>query len=398
MGNDKPNSLPVYENGRVIGKLHYDDLIAFLEEEKDSSILAHKMHFDIKSAMHAIHVMKLKYYHAALSDDSKKVPVWQFITAAAVLCVVTGLAWLFFNPSTLTPAAQDQSIAGLNKVELFLGNGKKIALNEEKGGINITGGKLIYLDGTALSSSVVGGMTSVSTSRGQLYQVQLPDGTKVWLNASSSLKFPATFANKEKRRVELIGEAYFEVARHSYSSAQGLKRLPFTVVSRGQEIAVLGTHFNVKAYPDEAIIKTTLLEGLVRVTPLRTQKGFKSADPSLADPLAMMNGIQGVLLKPNEEAVLKENELTVNKVNAAEAIAWRKGDYIFRNTPLESIMLVISRWYDVEVIYQTEDHRKNELLGGVLSKSHNMKDLLKSLELTANVRFKVDGKRVTVMQ
>ncbi|WP_316813544.1 FecR domain-containing protein [Pedobacter heparinus] len=400
MGNDKPHSLPVYENGRIIGKLHYDDLIAFLEdEEKDNSIRAHKMHFDIKSAMHAIHSMKLKYYHAALPDDSKKAPAWQFITAAAVLCIIAGLAWLFFNPSASAPVVQgSQTIAGLNRVVLTLENGKKIALNEDKGGISITGNKLTYHDGTTLSISGISGMASVSTSRGGIYQVQLPDGTKVWLNAGSRLKFPATFTNGEKRRVELIGEAYFEVARHNYASAQRLKRLPFTVLSRGQEIAVLGTHFNVKAYPDETTIKTTLLEGLVRVTPLRIRKGFKGADPSVADPLAMMNVAQGALLKPNEEAVLTGNEITVNKVNAAEAIAWRKGDYIFRNAPLENIMLVIARWYDVEVIYQTEDHKKNELLGGVLSKSPDMKDILKSLELTANVRFKVEGKRVTVMQ
>lgn len=400
MGIDKPQSLPVYENGRIIGKLHYDDLIAFLEEEENgSSIRVHKLHFDIKSAMHAIHAMKLKYYHAALPHESKKAPAWHFITAAAVLCIIASLAWLFFNPSASSPVAQGaQTIAGLNKVVLTLASGEKIALNEDKGGINIIANRLTYDDGTVLSAQGLTGMASLSTSHGGIYQVLLPDGTKVWLNAGSTLKFPVTFTSTEKRRVELIGEAYFEVARHIYSTKEGPKRLPFTVLSRGLETAVLGTHFNVKAYPDETTIKTTLLEGLVRVTPLRMRKAFKGADPSIADPLAMMNVTQGVLLKPNEEAVFKGTEIAVNKVNAAEAIAWRKGDYIFRNAPLENIMLVIARWYDVEVIYQTNDHRKNELLGGVLSKSPDMKDILKSLELTANVHFKVDGKRVTVLQ
>jgi transmembrane sensor len=400
MGNDKPSSLPIYEKGHVIGTLHYDDLIAFLDDGlQGDGIRAHKLHFDIKSATDAILTMKLKYYHAALQERNKKFPILQYTSAAAVLLVLAALAWLFFKP--LVPENQNnQIIAGLNKAVLTLAGGKKIVLDEAKAGVMLTRNKLTYNDGTAVDLIPLHtvGMASVSTSRGGLYQVMLPDGTKVWLNAMSTIKFPQTFSSKEKRRVELEGEAYFEVAKVNYSTLQGIKQLPFIVVSKGQEIEVLGTHFNVNAYANEPATKTTLLEGLVRVTPANAWKEFRGADPSLSDPLELMSGVQGVVLKPGEESVLQGVEMIVNQVNAAEAIAWRKGDLIFRNASLESIMQVIARWYDVDVIYQANSHIKNELLGGAISKSSNMKDILKSLEFIGDVCFKVDGRQITVMQ
>jgi transmembrane sensor len=408
MGNEKPNSLPVYENGRAIGKLNYDDLIAFLDADiKNDCHTAAKLHHDIKSVMCEIKSMKLKYYHAALEvKKDKRVIAAQLMAGAAVLMLLIGIVWLCFEPVSSFFSNQNRIIAGLNKVELTLANGKKIVLDSSKGGIILTGSQITYSDGTALyplsqkgqSSLNITGMASISTSRGDLCQLTLPDGTKVWLNATSTFKFPAAFTGKEKRRVELTGEAYFEVAKVNYSSPDGIKRLPFIVASKGQEIEVLGTHFNVKAYPNEPVIKTTLLEGLVRVTSLRTPKRFTGTDPSMIDPLDPMNGVKSVVLEPNQESILKGDEIVVKPVRAAEAIAWRNGDFIFRSTRLENIMLVLERWYDVEVIYQKDSLNNTEILGGTISKSHDMHDVLKSLELIANVHFKVDGKRITVLR
>ncbi|MBB5440104.1 ferric-dicitrate binding protein FerR (iron transport regulator) [Pedobacter sp. AK017] len=398
MDKDKYKSLPVYQNDRIIGSLHYDELNAYLnEDKKDEKICANKLQINLIAAMDGIASMKLEYYHNALRVKHKKTAVLRFTAIAAILFIITALACFFLKPSVPSNPG-NLIVAGLNKVVLTFADGKKIALDETKGGIRLTENKLTYQDGTPISAAGTAGVASVSTSHGVVYQVQLPDGTRVWLNATSTLKLPASFTNTEKRLVQLSGEAYFEVAKVNYATANGLKRLPFIVASIGQEIEVLGTHFNVKAYPNEPAIKTTLLEGLVRVSPLSDIKSLKGADPSLADPLIPIQEQQGIMLKPNEEAVLKGNKIAVNKVNASEAIAWRTGDYIYRNTPLENVMLVIARWYDVEVIYQSNLHKRNELLGGVMTKSADMQDILKSLELTAKVRFKVDGKRVTVMQ
>ena len=231
-------------------------------------------------------------------------------------------------------------------------------------------GQLVYIvdDKNSLAGEAPR-FNTISTPRGGEYQVQLSDGTVVWLNAMSSIRFPTSFTGTE-RRVELEGEAYFEVAEN--------KAMPFRVMSGRQVVEVLGTHFNVAAYSDELAVKTTLLEGSVKV-------------------YLSEGGDRGKVLKPGEQAVLEEGEtrFSVVKADMEEAVAWKNGYFIFADEELKTIMRKISRWYDVEVDYRGID--QNLKFGGAVSRGRNLSQVLNLLELTDKVKFKVEGRRITVM-
>jgi len=199
------------------------------------------------------------------------------------------------------------------------------------------------------------------------YQVVLADGTKVWLNALSSIRFPTSFKGSE-RKVEITGEAYFEVAKNA--------RMPFRVIGGSQTVEVLGTHFNINAYPDESAVATTLLEGSVKV--------------------AMHDG-QAKVLKPGEQALIfkENNSFRVKEVDAEDAVAWKNGYFQFNDDDLKTIMNQLSRWYNVEIVYQQAN--LDQKFGGTISRSKNLSQVLRILELTGNVRFRVEGRRITVM-
>jgi transmembrane sensor len=207
---------------------------------------------------------------------------------------------------------------------------------------------------------------TISTPRGGQYQVILPDGTHVWLNAASSLRFPSAFKG-EKRLVKLNGEAYFEVAKN--------KRMPFIVQTENQEVEVLGTHFNISSYTDETAPKTTLLEGSVKVTAQTGQK----------------------VLSPGEQAQTNKDTrmIKVMPVSIEDAIAWKNGYFVFNDEKLESIMHRVSRWYDVE--YHFEGKQGDLSFLGVVERSKNISSLLKVLESTGNVHFKIEGRKIIVM-
>jgi ferric-dicitrate binding protein FerR (iron transport regulator) len=207
-------------------------------------------------------------------------------------------------------------------------------------------------------------MNTIQTPRGGQYQVILPDGTKVWLNAASSLTYPTAFTGGD-RAVQLRGEAYFEVA--------GNKEKPFKVMVGNMQVNVLGTHFNVMAYEDENAIQTTLLEGAVQVT----------------------NGGVSHLLKPGQEGRLDRSSdaFRLLDVDADEAVAWKNGVFQFGGISIETVMRQIVRWYDVDVEYQG---RTNEHFRGTISRSANASEVFKMLELTGAVHFTIDGKKVIV--
>jgi len=208
---------------------------------------------------------------------------------------------------------------------------------------------------------------TISTPVGGQYTVVLPDGSKVWLNAASSLKFPTAFTGTE-RRVELTGEGYFEVAKN--------KHMPFKVNFNREEVEVLGTHFNISAYPDEAVTRTTLLEGSVRIS---------------------KNNIKKILV-PGQQAIssMQTGGFNIAEVNTDEAIAWKNGLFLFHNENIRSIMKKIARWYNVDVNYQGSF--TNQEYGGRISQSKNLSEILKNLELTGTIHFKIEGRRVTVME
>ena len=412
MQNGKVDNLPVYDNGNFIGRITYKELHAFLRYNgKMGNIDAHKMSFELGTALITIKRLRSENEQRPLRSTVIKQFVIGLSSVAAVILVLLSLNKLFFTPVHSIPFVENNAaIPGTKKILLTLLNGDNITLNEIKTGIAVIGNELQYIDGGKVAGSA--GVVSKSQQmilnipRGGNYQMILPDGSKVWLNAASSIKFPSTFAGATQRKVELNGEAYFEISKVTRPSLHGNKqsaiRVPFIVVSNGQEIEVLGTHFNVSAYSNEKTVQTTLLEGSVRVRKSSTDNMLAaSLDPSTLD---FMGGVKGeldlgesVLLKPNEQATLTNDKISVKHVDAEEAIAWKNGEFIFRNTSLESIMRMVTRWYDVEIVFQNKEVGA-ELIGGTMVRSYKLAQVLQMLEMTGNVRFKVEGRRVTVLE
>jgi ferric-dicitrate binding protein FerR (iron transport regulator) len=308
---------------------------------------------------------------------------WKRVAAAAVVILfVLGAAyWVIpkqnnekITASIAAPGKQTAKILpGGNHAILTMADGSKIVLdsvqngNIQSGGATISkqGGVLVY-DGSSPAKSATAAVAynTLTTPRGGQYKLILADGSKVWLNASSSLHFPTAFTGKE-RNVELTGEAYFEVAKN--------KEKPFRVNVNGMQVEVLGTHFNVNAYADENSIKTSLLEGSVKI-----KRGDVSG-----------------LLKPGQQGILESNnnDLKIKEVNMDEVIAWKNGLFQFNGAGIKTIMLEISRWYNVEIVYSGKVPQRSFV--GKISRDAALPDVLKILELS-NVKFNVIGRKIIV--
>jgi ferric-dicitrate binding protein FerR (iron transport regulator) len=192
----------------------------------------------------------------------------------------------------------------------------------------------------------------------------------VWLNAESSLRFPVTFSG-DTRTVEITGEAYFEVAHNA--------RKPFKVLANGTEVQVLGTHFNVHAYKDEPEIKTTLVQGSVKV-----RSGLSTGE------------LHTAILKPGEQAQMNDNKLTIaNDIDMQQVLAWKNGQFMFNDATIESIMQQVTRWYDVDVRY---DAKISKHFIANIPRNVPLSELLKLLELTDQVHFKIQGRQITVIR
>nr|WP_255496288.1 FecR family protein [Mucilaginibacter sp. FT3.2] len=315
--------------------------------------------------------------------QSKVFPLFGFRNiAAAVIAFIfisTGAYYCLHN-SAKDPLITKNKIRvkhdaepGKNKAILTLDNGEKVVLDSarigtlaKKGNISIKkakDGQLIYtVEGNDNSSAGAVAYNTISTPRGGEYQVILPDGSKVWLNAASSLKFPTAFA-ANSRNVELTGEAYFEVAKNPSKS--------FTVNVNTLDVKVLGTHFNINAYSDEDAIKTTLLEGSVQLS----------------------SGNSVSLLKPDQQGIFARNKIQVIDVDAEKAIAWKKGIFEFNRCSIQDIMKQLSRWYDVEVVYTGKV--SNDEFVGKIERSVKLSRVLHILELN-HVHFKIEDKKIIV--
>ncbi|WP_316846639.1 FecR family protein [Pedobacter psychrodurus] len=311
--------------------------------------------------------------------------LWFGSVAAILVTTFLGIYFYSNRSKEVIAAAKIVNLSrqikpGTNKAVLILSDGKKVILTEAiKGkiasqtGVRITKsatGQLIY---TAILPSgqhtaekaVELKYNTILTPAGGQYQVNLPDGTRVWINASSSLKFPIQFAGKE-RRVELSGEAYFEVTKDESK--------PFKVATAEQEITVFGTHFNVNAYVDEDKTKTTLLTGSVKVR-------------------ANNNTI--LFLKPGEQSVLAGNNIKARSVDVSTAVGWKNGLFVFDNEKIAPIMRRISRWYNVDIVYRGKI--SDEKIMGSISRYQDIHDVLEILELTDLVHFKIEERRIIVM-
>ncbi|MCO5949003.1 FecR family protein [Mucilaginibacter flavidus] len=261
---------------------------------------------------------------------------------------------------------------GGNKAILTLANGSKINLSDVKNGVLASQGQTVLKkdkDGRIIyevpgakgvDSSAI--FNTITTPRGGQFQVVLSDGSKVWLNSASSITFPAAFS-KTERKVTITGEAYFEIAKN--------KNKPFKVVTGRQIVEVLGTHFNINAYTDESAIKTTLIEGSVKI----------SADAQTA------------ILKPEQQSSLFNNKISINTVDTDNVLAWTTGNFQFEKAEIPSIMREAARWYDVDIKYEGEIPKRR--FTGSISRSVNLSELLKMLKYTG-INFKIAGKTIVV--
>ncbi len=294
--------------------------------------------------------------------------------AAAIILVVGTIVTLrqVLNPdveNSRDKFVKHDIAAGSNKAYITLSNGKIIQLSGAKTGVIINAAKLQYTDGTAISVED-SKFSTITTPRGGQYQIILSDGTVVYMNAESSIQYPTVF-NGANRTIILNGEAYFEVAKD--------KKHPFIVKSKGQEVQVLGTHFNLNCYNDEPVTKTTLLEGKVVLSQADSTSGLNSK----------------VILQPGEQGILSGTKIQVNKADIENAVAWKNGDFIFNGDDLKSVMRQLARWYNVDVTYQ--GNLSNIGFVSTISRRKKLSEVLKALEATQGVYFKIEGRRILVM-
>jgi transmembrane sensor len=312
--------------------------------------------------------------------------LWPSMTAAAsvIFFLFVGSYYYLHRHAVKAPTGvlvQNDITPGGNKATLTLANGQKILLPDVRSGqvalqgkviINKTGqGQIVYQSAGAQQAAVgstIAEYNTLNTPRGGQYHITLSDGTNVWLNAASSIRYPAAFAGKE-RRVVITGEAYFEVAHN--------KDMPFRVISNGQELEVLGTHFNINAYADEQNVITTLFQGSVKIS---------------------CNKVTA-LLKPDQQSVVRNdgstNTIRILNANANQVLAWKNGEFYFHAADVRTIMRQVSRWYDVDIQYQGEVSDDN--FNGEISRNVNVSQVLRILELSG-IKFKIEGRKIIVKE
>jgi ferric-dicitrate binding protein FerR (iron transport regulator) len=341
---------------------------------------------DTKAALKRIK-KKLKFTTSPAEKTHKKQRIIRYSIAASVLLLIS-LAILFvskdYNDSMDNVLTEKQDLpSGGNRATLLLANGKLIDLEKIKNGLidsaegpdvlKTSEGQLSYEPGKDLGK----GHHILTTPAGGQYSVALPDGTRIWLNASSSLKYPVVFDEKE-RVVELTGEGYFEVKKEKPADLTGMElgRRFIVKLKNDVKIEVLGTHFNIMAYDDEQVIQATLLEGSVNV---------KS--------IAM-----GDLIGAGEQSTILKDGFIRSQRNAdtSMVVAWKNGRFQFKDAPIETIMRQVARWYNAEIVYEGNvDYHFNAT---TIYRSEPLSKLLGVLEATNRVHFKIEGKRVFVRE
>ena len=309
--------------------------------------------------------------------------------AAAVILIVLTTYWFINNKAaekklatTNNKQVQQVGPPEINKATIMLANGQEVALDSATDGVLAMQGNIhvvktsdgqIAYKGAAMSGKPgeVAYNTLTNPRGSKIVSINLSDGTKIWLNIESTLRYPVVFTGNE-RRVELTGEAYFEVAP---SFIKNGKKRPFYVTANNVTVEVLGTHFDVKNYTDETAIKVTLLEGSVKV-------GAKGKD-------------QSVILKPGEQTSVSQSSQPFHPipVQTDEVMAWKDGVFYFNGENLQSIMKQLSRFYNVDVEY--EGNIPDKRFGGMISRDKNLNEVLSVLELSG-VHFKIEGKKIIV--
>jgi len=324
-----------------------------------------------------------------ISIESSKYKWWYAAVAVLFIMLTVGAYYVFIHEVKKELAVRPEENKFKPDVEpghdgaiLKLADGRTIILDSMANGALATegnteiektsNGQLVYHTGKEQQQLLY---NTLSTPRGRKFRLTLPDGSNVWLNAESSITYPSAFAANE-RKVEITGEAYFEV---SHNAARPFKVKINTPLGDGGEVQVLGTHFNIMAYKDEGSINTTLLEGAVKIT----------------------QGSKYSFLKPGQQAQLsfpgdRQGKINlVNNANLEEAIAWKNGLFIFNGADIKTIMRQVSRWYDVEISYEKEI---SQTFSGTIPRTVNVSKLFNYLELTKHVHFRIENKKVIVTE
>ncbi|NML22276.1 DUF4974 domain-containing protein [Pseudoflavitalea sp. G-6-1-2] len=296
---------------------------------------------------------------------------WHYAAAIFILCIGAGIFYLYLQSDSAATANKPELVTtpteilpGKNQAILTVGD-STILLSDNKSGIVAEDNAIEYNDGERIAQA--GRMITLSTPRGGQYQAVLPDGTKVWLNAASSIIFPSGF-NKE-RAVKVSGEVYFEVAQNH--------RAPFMVTAGNTQVQVLGTSFNINAYEEERAVRTTLVDGSVRVLPLSENQ-------------------RNVVLKPLQQAVsAMSGEITgVFSPDIASILAWKRGFFSFDNADFETVMRQLERWYDIKVQYRGAVPTVK--LMGELDRAIPLTDVLRYLS-RLNIKFEKEGRTLTIL-
>src|SRR6188768_533965 len=354
-----------------------------LENEQEiSSFTAEELEDALTGTFNAI---KTKLDSEKINEVAPVVPLikrnWFRLAAAAVFVLAVIGAYLLVNQHPVElPVANNQHQAndilpGGNKAVLTLSNRSDINLENVSNGTIVTEGdtKISKLNDGQLAYNILEEkptqvlFNTVTTPRGGQYQLLLADGSRVWLNSASSIRFPVSF-NGNERRVEVSGEAYFEVAKDP--------SMPFKVDVDGKnEIEVLGTHFNINSYADEGSIKTTLLEGSVKVTSLKTG--------------------ESKLITPGQQAQLNtDGQITINKADPDKVMAWKNGYFNVDGADTKTVMQLLSRWYDVDVVYEGAIPQRE--WGGDIEKNLKLSQMLKILEKN-DLHFRLEGRKLVVL-
>jgi len=382
--------------------LEWDTLIHDPNLEPDLEEILDKEWYDYDQQEQAIlNLEKAEaIYQNVLADSRGSLKVkrlWPRIAVAAAIAIIVLGAGLFYISNPFIKRDQTAAYAndigpGKQGATLTLANGRKIRLSAatngtltKEAGVSITktaNGQVVYRVIESRAQAYRPPISSpqfntLSTAKGETYKVTLPDGSAIWLNAASSLTYPVSFAASKNRKVELEGEAYFEIAKD--------KQHPFIVEIGKQDVEVLGTHFNINGYADEPEVKTTLLEGSVRLSLISSGRPSNQVNPPSS------------VLVPGEQAVNTGSEIKIKKVDVANVIGWKNNDFVFNGKTFGAAMHEISRWYNVDIIYDAAATANIEP-GGWISRKSNISVVLKRIESSGQVHFKIEGRRIIVTE
>ncbi|OQP45873.1 hypothetical protein A4H97_32040 [Niastella yeongjuensis] len=329
----------------------------------------------------------------------------RWMSIAASVLIVASITWYIWQGKTKPAIVAEHQTpvatvipAGGNKATLTLADGTVIDLDKAGNGTIATEGKttvnkkedgqLEYKSATSTKDATIT-YNMLTTPRGGQYQLLLPDGSKVWLNAASSIKYPTAFAANE-RRVEITGEAYFEI---THDIVRPFKVMIYPAdggIGRGGEVEVLGTHFNINAYGDEQTIVTTLLEGKIRITPVEVvNKAAIATHPAnTARTYKVINPGEEAQINNKADIVIRKN------VDTESAVAWMKGFFDFHNASIKTVMKQVSRWYSVDVQY--DKAIPEQTFEGNIDRNIPLNELLDLLDQYGQTKFKIDGRTIKV--